>query len=242
MVRHFRIGYFAHMITIPHSILWFQRCPKLVAATCVMMFSGCLTIEENYTFKKDGSGTMEYVVDLSEMGALMKGLPGGDSQDDGLQQMDMKDNIAKLEALPGIRKAKLKKEKDGFVQRLSFRFEDLKALNGALNTLMPDSSGKQEEFFRWEGNTLVRRNNRHATELGGSMGGGSGDTTDMSMMLQSMRYKYSFKFAGDIVNTEVAKGVVKESIGTKAVKLNTDWSVITLDPTALDVRIELVRR
>ena len=208
----------------------------------MLMVSSCLTIEENYTFKKDGSGTMEYVVDLSEMGALMKGLPGGDNQDDGLQQMDMQDNIDKLEALPGIRKAKLKKEKDGFLQRLSFRFADLKALNGALNTLMPDSSGKQEEFFRWEGNTLVRTNNRHATELGGSMGGGSGDTTDMSTMLQSMHYNFSFKFAGDIAHTRVADGVANESIGARSVKLNTDWSVITKDPAALDIRIELVRR
>ncbi|MBK9535574.1 MAG: hypothetical protein IPO10_10485 [Flavobacteriales bacterium] len=40
----------------------------LLAVILLMFFTGCLTIEENYVFKKDGSGTMEYVVDLSEMG------------------------------------------------------------------------------------------------------------------------------------------------------------------------------
>jgi hypothetical protein len=211
------------------------------ALLCITVFAtSCLTIEENYTFKKDGSGSMEYIVDLSEMADLMKGLPGGsEGKDDGATGMDLKDNLTKLKALPGIRKVKLKKEKDGFVQRLSFRFTDVTALNRALNTLMPDSTGAAHDFFRWEGDVLVRTNNHHARELGGDMGGEPGDSTDMTMMLQSMHYKYSFKFARDIADTRVAEGVTKEPDGSNRVKLSTDWSVITKDPQALDLRIEL---
>jgi hypothetical protein len=206
----------------------------------LVLATGCLTIEENYAFKKDGSGSMEYVVDLSEMADLMKGLPGsGEGKDDGAGAMDMKDNLAKLKELPGVGKVKLKQEKDGFVQRLSFRFADVNALNRALNTLMPDSSGLQHDFFRWEGNVLVRTNNQHAQELGNGMGGEPGDSTDMTMLLQSMHYRYSFKFAKDIADTRVAEGVTKEPDGSNRVKLSTDWSVITKDPQALDLRIEL---
>jgi hypothetical protein len=228
-------------LSLPTSWGSFRSAKVLALFGMAMLISGCLTIEENYTFKKDGSGTLEYVVDLSEMGELMKGLPGGDGKDDGLGQMDMKDDLSKLKKLPGIRKVKLKKEKDGFVQRLSFRFADLSSLNGALNTLMPDSTGVVKEFFRWEGNTLVRANNRHANELGSGMGGEPGDSTDMTALLQSMHYKYSFKFAEDIAETHVAEGVEKMADGTKAVSVNTDWSVITKDPTALDLRIVLNR-
>jgi hypothetical protein len=227
-----RDGYFAAMLIAKRAISIVRSIRSWAFLGGLLLLSGCLTIEENYTFKKDGSGTMEYVVDLSEMADLMKGLPGGKdgakSKDDGVGAMDLNDNLAKLKSLPGISKVKLKKEKDGYVQRLSFRFKDIAALNGALNQLMPDSTNAAQEFFRWEGSTLVRTNNKHAQELGGDMGGETGDSTDMTGLLQTMHYNYSFKFAKEIGAT-----------GTKAIKLTTDWSVITKDPKALDLRIEL---
>lgn len=238
-----RDGYFAALRTTMRTTSLVRSIRSWAFLSGLLLLTGCLTIEENYTFKKDGSGTMEYVVDLSEMADLMKGLPGGKDgdkgKDDGAGAMDLNDNLAKLRSLPGISKVKLKKEKDGFVQRLSFKFKDIGALNGALNQLMPDSTNLAQEFFRWEGSTLVRTNNQHAREMGGDMGGETGDSTDMTGLLQSMHYKYSFKFAKEIGATEVAEGMAKEPKGTKAINLTTDWSVITKDPKALDLRIEL---
>jgi hypothetical protein len=227
-----------------------------------VLFTGCLTIEENYTFKKDGSGTMEYVVDLSELGEMMASFEGmgeedgkkaeKDGKDDGMGDMDMSAQMEALKALPGISKVKLNKKKE-WVQRLSFSFKDVTALNRALNELMPDSTGVPHEFFRWDGNTLVRTNNRHAYEIGAGMA--KGDTEgageegsegleglDMGTMLEAMKYKYSFKFAEAIASTGAAEGVVKESASAKEVALNTDFSVISRDVNALDLRIALDRK
>jgi hypothetical protein len=235
-----RDGYFA---AAQEAMRTFSLLRSMRGWACLgglLLLSGCLTIEENYTFKKDGSGTLEYVMDISEMAELMKGLPGGSKgKDDGAGAMDLKDNLVKLRSLPGISKVKLKKEKDGFVQRLSFKFKDIASLNGALNQLMPDSTNAAQEFFRWEGSTLVRTNNRHAQELGGDMGGETGDSTDMTAMLAMMHYKYSFKFAKDIGAVQAVDGMTREPKGTKEIKLSTDWSVISKDPAALDLRIEL---
>lgn len=214
------------------------------ALALLVLVSGCLTIEENYTFKKDGSGTMEYVIDLSALGELMKSMEDmsgtkDKSTDDGMGKMDLTDNVEQLKKLPGIKKVGVKKEKDGYVQRLHFAFKDLDALNAALNVLMPDSTGVQQRFFRWEGNTLVRTNNRHAEELGADMSDDGSDSLDLGGILQSMQYKYSFAFANKIGGTEVVDGVTKESPGAKEVKLSTDWSVIMKDPKALDLRITL---
>ncbi len=208
----------------------------------LVLASGCITIEENYTFKKDGSGTMEYVVDLSEMADMMKGLPSSGEEkgkDDGVKRMDMSDDLGKLRKLPGIKKVGLEKEKDGYVQRLSFGFADIASLNGALNVLMPDSSGKQLEFFRWEGNTLVRTNNNHAAEMSANMGNDPADSTDMSGILKSMHYKYRFAFAQDVTDLRIAEGMNKDTTTTRSFKLSTDWSVIGKDPKALDLRITL---
>ncbi|MBL8001530.1 MAG: hypothetical protein JNL05_06170 [Flavobacteriales bacterium] len=211
----------------------------LVAAAALL--SSCLTIEENYTFKKDGSGTMEYVIDLSAFADLMKsmeGLSDGKSSTDGMGEMDMKEESARLKAIKGISKVKVKEEKDGFVQRLSFRFADINALNEALNVLMPDSTGQQQGFFNWEGNTLVRHTNRFAEELGGDMASGEeGDSTDVSGILKTMQYKFSYTFAEDIGEVGIAEGVLREDPSARQVKLSTDWSVIMKDPQALDMRI-----
>jgi len=222
--------------------------PRIITLLALLVaFTGCITIEENYTFKKDGSGTMEYVVDMSEIGDMMKAFEdmdkSGDAKDPGdMGTMDMKEKMAVLKNVPGIKKVKVI-DKEKYVQRLKFAFADITALNAALNQLMPDSTGAQHTFFTWEGNTLVRTNNQHARELGSGMGTDKdpSDTTDMTQMLATMKYKYSFVFAHAIGTTAAAEGMAKESPNAKSVKLNTDWSVIANDPKALDLRIELAK-
>lgn len=209
-------------------------------------FTGCITIEENYTFKKDGSGTMEYVVDMSEIGEMMKAFESldksnGKSKDDGMGEMDLKDEVAALKGIPGIKKVKVN-DKEKFVQKLRFQFADVTALNAALNVLMKDSTGTTHTFFTWEGNTLVRTNNDHAKQIGMGMGQEDpADTTDMTQVLASMKYNYSFAFADAIASTSSAEGVTKENPDPKQVKLGTDFSVIATNANALDLRIELKR-
>jgi hypothetical protein len=228
--------------TRPHP---FAQRTLAIFATATL-FAGCLTIEEHYTFRKDGSGSMEYVVDVSEMMEIMKSFESlGDDEDKdagGRSDMDLTSEMGELKKIEGIRKVKVKKEKDGYLQRLSFRFADIDALNKALNVLMPDSTGIQSGFFRWEGNTLVRTNNRHALEMGDDMDEDEpGDSLDATAILQSMKYRYSFTFADAIASTEAAEGVNKEVPAPEQVKLDTDWSVIMRDPKALDLRITLAR-
>lgn len=218
-----------------------------LGSAIALLLSACLTIEENYSFKKDGSGTMEYVVDMSELAELLKGMEGlSDDRKDGsgdpMGDMEMSEQAKALKALPGVSKVKVKNEKDGYVQRLSFKFADLDALNGALNVLLPDSTGARHDFFQWEGSTLVRTNNRHAAELAGEMAEDEpDDPADMTGFLQSMHYKYSFAFSEPIADIGSAEGVAREAPSSKQVRLSTDWSVIMNDPKALDLRITLAR-
>lgn len=217
----------------------------------LLLLTGCLTIEEHYTFKKNGSGRMEYVVDLSEMGTLMEGFSTGlseDGKDQGFGTMEMGPQVEALKVLPGISKVKLDTKKK-WIQKISFAFKDVTALNSALNVLMRDSTGATHEFFQWEGNSLVRTNNRHAFELGSGLAKGEGEDEtgdgeeglDMGAMLETMKYKYSFKFASPVVSSLSAQGVDKDSVGTKVLKFETDFAVIGRDPKALDLRIDIDR-
>ncbi len=229
-------------------MLMFRYRPFLLLL--LVAFTSCLTIEERYTFRKDGSGTMTYVVDMSEMGDMMEGLGKMTKEAGGTDEpvMELDEEAEALRVLNGIRKVKVGKGKE-WVRSVSFSFQDIDALNAALNVLMPDSSGGPHTFFSWEGNTLVRRNNRFASELGASMSGvGEGgdtadgeDAVDMGVILGSMKYKYSFKFANAITGTTSEEGVQQERKGSREVFWNTDWSVIASNDKALDLRIDLDR-
>ncbi|MBL7980739.1 MAG: hypothetical protein JNL52_02910 [Flavobacteriales bacterium] len=220
----------------------------IIAVGLLFTLTGCLTIEENYNFKKNGSGTMEYVVDMSELGEMLKSFEAlsedKDKPKDDLGMLDLKDNLQKLSSLPGISKVKLKKEE--WVQRISFKFNDLNALNSALNVLLPDSSGESHRFFAWEGNSLVRTNNRHAQELGAGLGqqeealeGEEGGDLNMGALLSMMKYKYHFVFASNVDSTVVAEGLSNTATKPREVNVDTDWGIIARDPKALDLRITL---
>lgn len=62
-------------------------------------------------------------------------------------------------------------------------------------------------------------------EAEGSEGGDDG--LDMSTMLESMKYKYSFKFAKPLGATTAAPGVMVEAHGTKQVAVSTDFGAIS---------------
>lgn len=235
--------HFAHLLSLP----------RLTVLAAIVLLSGCLTIEEHYSFKKDGSGTMEYVMDASGMQELFDSLgnmnsddatgkggkkkkkkPGNDGE--GIMGNDLNGQVAQLKQLAGIKKVKRKTEKDGYLERVSFAFADLGALNRALNVLMPDSTNAAQEFFRWEGSTLVRTNNRYAEALGSDMSSWS-DSTGVADVLATMKYKMSFSFANDL--GEVQTGMEKARPKAKQLDLSTDFAEIMKDPKVMELRIGL---
>ena len=216
----------------PGMCSFFRSHLLLLGLALVLVLSGCLTIEEHYTFKKNGSGTMEYVVDMSELGELISVFDAFDTTGESATQgqmstLDMDEEVEALKAISGIKKVKLTREKE-WVQRLQFGFKDIEALNAALNVLMPDSSGVPHEFFRWEGNTLVRTNNRHAYELGAGMSEmdageqEEGEELDPDPILETMKYRYSFKFANDIAEATTVEGVQRENVSGREAPTRTD--------------------
>ncbi|MFZ1664149.1 MAG: hypothetical protein WBO28_10470 [Flavobacteriales bacterium] len=206
-----------------------------VLLAILFLATGCITIEEHYKFHEDGSGSMEYVLDMTAMRELVRSMDlEGKNKHEDQGELDLEAQAQQLNGVEGLEHVRFKARKDGYLQRIFFDFKDLAALNRALNVLMPDSSGTQTEFFQWEGNTLVRRNNRHADELGGDP-----DSLETEEVLRSMKYKYSFKFARGVEEARVAEGMSKESPSARRLELATDWFAIAKEPTALDLRITL---
>ncbi|HRH38031.1 MAG TPA: hypothetical protein PK760_06785, partial [Flavobacteriales bacterium] len=220
---------------------------SVIAFRLITALTGCITIEEQYVFKKNGSGTMTYIIDMTEMGEMIGGFTK-DEDDKSLDNLSMGAHADALKGLAGIGKVKLD-TKTKWVQKVTFSFKDVDALNRALNALMPDSLENNHRFFTWENGTLVRSSNSYMRSMsstmmeGVEMGSDSAAVEeeggfDLASMLSMMKYKYSFKFAKPIATTEAAEVMVKKTSGAKAVELSTDWSAIAKDPKALDLRID----
>lgn len=203
----------------------------IAAAAC--LFSGCIVVEENYTFKKNGGGSMQYVIDMHElmeqMGALMD-MSGGEAGEDPFAgaAKGFKEQSEKLKSLIGVSNVKFEEDKKG-VYKIGFSFKNVKALNDALNKLMgSDDPTAYHIFFVNDGKTIKRIHSGQAN-LGdlSSILGDEGDAESTKMMYQSMKYKLNFKFASDVqavyTGIEAEDGVVSDG---KSLNLSTTFSEV----------------
>lgn len=221
---------------------------RILPLLLISLLSSCITIEEHYNFKRNGSGSMEYVVDLSAMGALLDDLGEmGKSSNSGdkapMDTWNMEGHATALKAIPGIGKVKMvKKDKKGYIRVLSFSFKDIDALNSALNVIHEDSSGTRTDFFRWDGNTLIRSNNAAQKEMGEVFSEGNDeDTEGAQAMLSSMKYRYFFTFADKVAASTLHPEMIAGEANTKQVNASTDFSKLSNDGSVLDLRITLDR-
>lgn len=203
----------------------------IAAAAC--LFSGCIVVEENYTFKKNGSGSMVYVMDMHEMmeqmGSIMD-MAGGENGENPFAgaAKGFKEQADKIKTLSGISKVKFEEDKKG-IYKISFNFKNIKALNDALNKIIgSDDPSAYHTFFTQEGKVIKRIHSEQAN-LGDvtAMLGEDGDSEYAQTMYESMKYKLNFKFASDVeavyTGIETDENVITEG---KTLKMSTTFSEI----------------
>ena len=220
-----------------------MRINKLLSilASAVLLLSGCITIEEHYSFKKNGSGSMTYVIDMTEMGEMMKtfgdemdeaGVEDEEGEDDSMDLGDVsfEEMLDTLNTLSGISKVSVN-DKNEWIHKISFSFKDLDALNNALNVLMNDKGKSVDHvFFRKDGNKIIRQHNESAEDLGEEM---SEEEDDMGI-LESMKYKMTYSFKGKLKDVKGGTGSTT-TMGAKTFELDTDFKNISENEDALDL-------
>jgi len=161
----------------------------------------CITIEESYTFKKNGSGDAKYVIDMSEVASLIKMA----QEEEGVElgdEMDMAIFSEKLEGISGISNVSALGTEDEFIFGVSFHFDGISSLNSALNALNSGEdvmSADDHTYFKMDGKTITRTHKMSQAldldELLGSVGEGEeGEMEQMAMFMESMKYKLNMTF------------------------------------------------
>lgn len=208
--------------------------------------SGCITIEESYSFNADGSGTMNYTIDFTEFAAIMEQLNEsgemGDVQGENEDPMNdlksgFKEKLDLLDGIDGISNVKINQGTDKYVYALSYDFKDVDALNKALNKLINQEGAEEHVFFKSKGKTLVRESilGDFGKELIGSENDADAAGMEMAeMMLSELKYNLKFTFEKGLKSVRTdASGVLTED--KKQYSLDMTFKDMIERPEAMNI-------
>lgn len=169
---------------------------SVLCIALILSFSSCITIEESYTFKANGSGSMKYTIDMSEMSSLLEMAEeeegGANPMGEDMSFIDIAD---KLNQIDGISSAEAIEDKENYLYGLTFKFKNLWALNKALNKiLIDDPSADIHTFFKEEDGAITRTHmmtkNMDTSELLGD-----DESSEYALqIMESMSYRLKFAF------------------------------------------------
>jgi len=207
--------------------------------------SACLTITEDYTFKTSGGGSMRYTVDMSQMAQLIQ---MAQSQEEGaaptnMDQMSLHKFESPLSGIKGISKVKVVDDAKKYVFNLAFEFDNLDALNEAMNVILSEPSADgtpapAHTFFVKDGNQLVRTHlSSNQTAKGLMEQLGASDDSDQALaILQSMKYKLRFTFKKPVEAVYSSAEATYDN-GGKSINIETDFATLANTTDVLNATV-----
>jgi len=133
----------------------------LFAFVAMFMFTGCIDFLEEITYHRNGSGTYQFTVDMSQIKSLMDGLGGDDTKDKDDPMKDVGEKFDelqnKLEKIPGISHFKNINDTSTYVFGFSFDFKNAEALDKALHE-QNDKLSAATKLFSGSKRTFTRFN------------------------------------------------------------------------------------
>ena len=208
----------------------------LIPVLGLWAFSGCLTITETYTFSKNGSGTMSYLIDMSEMASLIK-MAEQESEMPMQEEMNFSEFANKLQGISGISSIESIEDKENYKFGLSFKFDNVGALNQAMNRILNEGAAERHEFFKQEGKVLTRTHFMNNAFDASEMLGTDEEAEYAKTLMQSMAYNVNFTFKQPV---KVVYSAAKVELGGKKnreVKIQSNLKDLLEDSEKLNASI-----
>lgn len=174
----------------------------LMALGVSLALSGCITIRETITLKKNGSGMMAYRIDMSGAKKLMEQFGGEETSENAAKSIDsmylaMKDKLSTVKGVSGIANKSIPKD---MIMEVQFKFINLESLNAALLVLRDsvDENDAINNRIVMDGKTITRY-----TSLA-NMNGQSFDSIEeeqlemMKGFLEGAKYEYTLILPGAV--------------------------------------------
>jgi hypothetical protein len=164
----------------------------------LILFTSCITIIEKYKINKNGSGTMEYIIDMSEMYEMMSAFSDSSSAADNPEiDQSMKAVLPGLMSMEGISDVELTGDITKYIAGIRFSFDNIKSLNKAMGLLLKeaDSSSEDMKYVDFRKKQFTRYS-LTADEFDKEkiLGSHELDPETMKSVLESMKYKIIVSF------------------------------------------------
>lgn len=181
------------------------------------LLSSCFEIEEEIFLRKNGSGTYQFTVDMSQLKTMLEAMKDkktdekeGSKQDDMMSQS--KEGMGKaaieLNEMEGISNAKSIGNKEDFIFGFTFDFANVEALNEA--TRSRDKNKKHEgDYYSFSKGVFKKMTFGGIDELGRSIGKDEQESEQAAQMLAEVSYTFRLKTEGKIKKFSNKKASLK---------------------------------
>jgi hypothetical protein len=201
---------------------------SIAALTISLLFlTGCITIIEKYTIHKDGSGSMEYIIDMSEMYEMMASFTDSTEENETMAlDQSLREALPALTNTNGISNVELTGDISHYIAGIKFDFKDSESLNLALAVILQgeESSATPAQYIEIKGKNFTRfsltSKEFNKEDLLDSQ---EFDAETTKSILESMKYKISVSFDKKVKKVTTLATYTKED---NTVEIEADFSDI----------------
>jgi hypothetical protein len=201
--------------------------------TIASILSGCINIEETYTFKEDGSGSCTFKIDMSELKQQMdRTSDKKNTQQAALQAINLETEKTNITAINGISNVVTKTEKSLYIFELSYDFSTVEALNTATNVVL---ESERQSYFVFKGKNVSFNHPLPQQFIDAS---NAVENENIKTLFEKVSYQIVLKFERPIKKlTSEAKIILSED--KKQVVIKSNFSELLKTPTQMNAAIKL---
>lgn len=202
-----------------------------------VLLPGCLTIEEKYHFNRDGSGTMEYSIDIRDLVNML------DAAGDTLSRKRFQpDNIFmeagdRLRDIQGISHITITHDEEPFVFGIQYEFSDINALNNALNQLLNGEEETYHAYFKRKRRKIIREHKTDSRLTSSNLLGKVDETDESAELFRDIIYRIQLGFERRVRRVR-SEGDWTKSPNGHAVTTESNFLEISRNPDILDIKVK----
>ncbi len=201
--------------------------------------SSCLTITESYYFNKDGSGTMRFAIDFSEMETLLS-YAERESEANSLDDLSFVEVVKQLKQIDGIYEVTLLDEPEQYRWGVSYEFEHTVALNKALNIILINEQNQTfHPFIEYHGQQFKSNHLMNKFVMRDKLTEDERLAPLAEQVMKKMDYNIHYEFARPIKVVYAAQEVELRGMKPKKLDLTANFWELEDNKTILDAILVL---
>ncbi|MEL6593304.1 MAG: hypothetical protein AAFQ68_24615, partial [Bacteroidota bacterium] len=203
-----------------------------------LSLTSCLTITESYYFAKDGSGNMQFLVDLSQMSGILN-YADQEQQSSSVEDLSFVEIVKQLKQIDGIYEVALLDDPSIYQWGVSYEFANTVALNKALNVLLMKKGNQSfHPFVEYHGQQFVSQHRFDKFQVRDRLSDDERFAPLVEEAMKKMDYHIQYEFARPI-KAVYAKQEVKlagkkpKNLGLKCTLWELEDNTQLLDATLI---------